>query len=288
MKVKIITKIIFRAAFIFCLCVLASGQIFGQSDCFDQNRGGGKTGDSNVGAVIGGAAGIPERRGFADTPNCNAAIGSLRSASLLIYGIELKPGNNSDDQTLVEWLKEIDKNPTWKNKFRSGFTAADGMNFLKERFATAGDTWLGLYLDKWMNDISGRAAAPAEKDYYVPRLKGKNETYASIFLAEKNKLNKNPAERKQMIDRAYQQAMGRNATEGDLNYWQKRDEIYREIIAASRAYLYSPGGAKDLKETVTRAYQTKYKGSPLVESRIAKLTADFTPAKMIYAEMIKK
>lgn len=286
MKNLTFTKYFFNAAFIFCLCVLAGGQIFAQSDCY-QNRGGGKT--AGGGVVIGGISGSDlERRGFIDRPDCNAAVGSLRSASLLIYGIELKKDDNSDDEILAGWLREMEKDTTWKNKYREGFSAADGMNFLKGRFSTVGDAWIGLHLDKWMNDIYGRAATQTEKDSYISRLKSKQETFTSIFLAEKNKLNKNSAERKAMIERAYKEAMGRTASEGDLSYWQKRDEIFKEIIAASRTYLYSPNGAGELKATVTRAYQAKYKGSPVVESRIAKLTADFTPAKMIYAEMIKK
>lgn len=280
------SKNIFRAAFIFCLCVLTSGQIFGQSDCYYGNRGGGKTGAFDFGTAIGGA-GKSERRGFADTPNCNAVVGSLRSAGLLIYGIELKPGDKSSDETIAAWLKEIGEKPAWRTKFNEGFTASDGMKFLKERLATVGDAWLEIFVGRVTDEIYGRLATKAEKDFYVPRLKEQKETYASIFLAEKNKLGKNSTERKAMIDRAYQTAMGRAAGENDLKYWQTRTEIYKEIIAASRDYLYSPNGASDLKATVTCAYQAKYKNSAVVESRVVKLTADFSKSKMIYVEMVK-
>lgn len=279
-KMNRLKKIVGGAAFaVFGLCVLATNPVFGQKQCYVRDTGG-------VQFQIEIAGAKPMK--FADTPDCKAAVGSLRSAGLLIYGIELKPNDKSDDQTILSWMNEIAEKPIWRTKFNEGFTAADGMNFLKERFAAAGDLWIGVFLDRVTGEIYGRPALKIEKDYYVPRLAGQKETYASIFLAEKNKLNKTAAERKQMIDRAYTETMGRSAAESELKYWQPRSEIYKEIIPAGREWLYSPGGAKDLRETVTRAYQVKYKNSPVVESRIVKLMADYTPAKLIYAEMIKK
>lgn len=288
-KMKKINKFknILRAVscLVFCLCIFSGAQIFGQRDCYAV-RNGSANNNLGGGIMIGGAT-QTQNIVFVETPNCKAVVGSLRSAGLLIYGIELKPGNKSDDETIMSWLREINQNPVWKAKYNEGFSAADGMNFLKERFKTIGDGWLEVFVGTITDQIYGRTATKEEKDFYVSRLKDQKETYASIFLAEKNKLNKNSTERAAMIERAYQNAMGRTASENDRKYWQPRSEIYKELVAASRDWLYSPNGANDLKETVTRAYQAKYKNSPVVETRIAKLTADFSKSKMIYAEMIK-
>lgn len=269
---------------VFCLCVLAATQAFGQREC--STIRGGNNNNVGGGITVGGISGTGTRV-FVETPNCKAVIGSLRSAGLLIYGIELKPNVKSDDDTIVTWLDEIRQNQNWNRKFNAGFTAADGMNFLKERFYTVGDGWLEVFVGTITDQIYGRIPTKTEKDLYIPRLKEQKETYASIFLAEKNKLSKNAAERKAMINRVYQKTMGKDATAAELQYWQPRSEIYREMIDTTRTYLYSPSGANDLKETVTRAYQTKYKNSPIVDSRIAKLTADYSKSKMIYVEMIK-
>lgn len=219
---------------------------------------------------------------------CGQTIGSLRSAGLLIYGAELKPNNSSDDNTIISWLEEAHQKREWNTKIsEGGFSAADGMNFLKERFATIGDAWLEVFVGSITDQIYGRMPTAAEKSFYVPRLKERKETFASIFLAEKNKLNKTAAERQAMINRVYQKTMGKDASSSELEYWQPRKEVYREMIDTTRTYLYTPSGANDLKATVTRAYQAKYKNSPLVDSRIAKLTADYTKSKLIYVEMIK-
>lgn len=274
-KINFLKNILGSASFLaFCLCAISIVSVFGQAVMPPRRE-------------INAACVRNSQLQFSDR-NCGQTIGSLRSAGLLIYGVELKPSDPADDYTLVSWLDEINQRREWSTKIQDGgFSAADGMNFLKERFKRVGDVWLEVFVGKITDEIYGRIPTQAEKDLYIPRLKDQKETYASMFLAEKNKLSKNSAERKAMINRVYQQTMGKDATAAELQYWQPRNEIHREIIDATRTYLYTPSGANDLKATVTRAYQAKYKNSPLVDSRIAKLTADYSKSKLIYVEMIK-
>lgn len=223
-----------------------------------------------------------------DTSRVEASPQYPNAVKIFTTAAALVMGGETPDYEIKDSVIAFARTSRYSEKFNEGIKLNDAINWFKDKLSyPSSEIRRKLVINNAFQEVYGRDSMPNELSAWDTEVMAQKATYASIVLAEKGKLNKNSVERKATIDRAYQKSMGRNAAAEDLQYWQPRPEHFRQIVEAARTYLYSPSGAKDLKETVTRAYQTKYKGSPLVDSRIAKLTTDFTTTKSIYVEMIK-
>lgn len=182
-----------------------------------------------------------------------------------------------------------DQTPKYKGKFDEGLKPSDAADWIKERILVPKENvkWRKEVTDRVFEEVYGREANIVETTLYSALMIDQKAWFTKMIVDERGKLKNDSTERKAMINRAYQKAMGRTASEEDLKYWMPRYDHFAQIVAAAREYLYSPNGAKDLRETVTRAYQSKYKNSLPETSQIVKLTADFSKLKLIYVEMIK-
>ena len=93
--------------------------------------------------------------------------------------------------------------------------------------------------------------------------------------------------RRNIIKNVYLTAMGRPAQASELDYWLPRKENFDQMIAASRTWLYSPSGAKDLRETIVRAYLAK-NDQPPTNAFIKNAIASLKPEKLIFKEIVQR
>lgn len=251
--------------FMFIFCGLQTADAFGQCSAPSTGSLGPKMPSMNV---------FGER--------CKTAIPQMKAASELLIGAE----QSADVYNLTTLLAK-DQRPQFKGKFDEGLTLSTALKWLKDYLAQENTSWLRKSaINNAMQNVYGRDAAPAELTFYDGKFKAKTETYTSIILSEGNKLNANAAERKAMIIRAYQRAMGRDAKTEELNYRQPHAGLYGDIILASRSYLYAPNGAKDLDETITRAYKAKGKNPP-TGTTLTKAINFYKLNKMIYTKILE-
>lgn len=135
-------------------------------------------------------------------------------------------------------------------------------------------------------NATGREANLIELSAYSIRLKKGEMDGKAVYLDAVSQMNKYPAERTAMINRAYQTAMGRDAKPDEIKYWQSRTESHLDMLAASRNWLWSPGGAQDLRETVNRALQKTFP-KRYTDAEINYIIEGVKAKKMIYSEIVK-
>ena len=125
---------------------------------------------------------------------------------------------------------------------------------------TSGTQFDDETIQPWKPDTSaspGEQMAAQERAFWEAKIQqDAATTYETILKSVTEEMNKNPLARRLMIQIAYAMAFGRMPTDGDMNYWQPRSENFRELVEASRNWLYSPNGAADLNAAVTSVLQT--------------------------------
>ena len=109
--------------------------------------------------------------------------------------------------------------------------------------------------------------------------------FQTIVLAEQKKLNADKVIRRLMISEAYKYTMGRNPTAAEFDYWMPKQEYFTQLVEASRAFLYSPNGAKDLAETVKRALNKNGNNPKPDIDQINKAITKYSQNKYIYDQM---
>lgn len=210
----------------------------------------------------------------------NSAFPAFRSASVIVLGDD---ASQSDAQT---WLAEIAK-PDY------GMTAdiADGIDFSEAvRFLKAyiahpeGAAARARAISNAYLEVYARPATAVEQAGRDAEVRAGKSWYATIVTAEIARESKDDSLRTALLNQAYNQAMGRNARPADLSYWMRRSEHARQIIEATRAFLYSSNGAADLAETVGRSLVAK--GKEASEANIKALMITCTADRAIYSEMI--
>lgn len=207
--------------------VLPAHQIFGQKKTFSTSP--------CVDIAADGAKNAKQFWANQDFQPCKEALGSLRAGSLFALGENLDDlkMKNSADYRLQNWLMKIGQSPTWNAKFNDGLSIKDATDWLVENelIKDHDDSWRAAFINGIFDRIYGKFPAKAESDAYVAQIKAHKAWYAPIFLAEKNKLNQDPAQREQMINRAFQKTLNRTATTDEIKYWKPRTEIYDDIVA---------------------------------------------------------
>jgi hypothetical protein len=133
-------------------------------------------------------------------------------------------------------------------------------------------------------DVYGFGASPKDVAFWNAEMLAGRGGYQYITFVERNKLNSDKVIRRLMITNAYKKAMGRVPSPGDYDYWQPRAETFKELVEAARSYLYSPGGAKDLSETVSRALEAKTGSKPSAE-QVKEGVIRYSQTRAIFDEM---
>lgn len=90
------------------------------------------------------------------------------------------------------------------------------------------------------------------------------------------------------ISAAYMTVFGRPATPAEMDYWQSRKPASQgELIDINIKWLISPSGAKDLSETVVRAYkEVNGSGNAPAADEQAKWEGRVKTSKWVYAELV--
>ena len=219
---------------------------------------------------------------------------ALRSAVVIVLG-DTAATNATCDQRKV-WVDAIIFGPgNMQAEWNEGLKFSDAVKALKMYLAQPNIGGVRVAtIDNAFLEVYGRPTTTVEMLEWEPQVKAQTAWYATIASAEIKKLNsnigtrRNTTGRRPMVDQAYKTSMGRIANDGESSYWLPRTEHYRLIVAASRSWLYSDGGTKDLISTIKLALATKNGAAPSeadVKAAIIKFKGN--AAKPIYAEMIK-
>lgn len=176
------------------------------------------------------------------------------------------------EQKIKDGLKLSDATNYWKCYLASGFTG-DGT-----RLKVIKRAYLKVY---------GAFPIIAENNYWIEQMKQKKAWYTQIIFTEQGKLYKDTNLHKKVIDHVYRDTMNRGADQKDLDYWLARDSDFEQMYVAARNFLYSNAGAKDLHDTVKRAYWVMNQKYP-TEQEITAWTEKFKPGRKIYLEMVGK
>jgi hypothetical protein len=191
------------------------------------------------------------------------------------------------EEEIGDWNKLMTNNYGMSQQVKEGLRFSDGVTFLKKYIAKPEGSLARAHLiSRAFYEVYGRPSSPTEQAYWDTQVKAQQSWYVPLVSKIREELNSKPPERRTVIHTVYYYAMGRYATDGDMNYWASRKEDYKQMLEANRAWLYSPNGAKDLVETVTRALQVK-NGKKPIDSEVKNAMAKFTEKKMIYQQMIK-
>lgn len=207
-----------------------------------------------------------------------------KAAKLL--GTGTKTAHSEDGQTYFIYALATDETPKYKGKFDAGLKLSEATNWVKDYVTSPKENvaWRKSIIEYAFRQVYGREPNAAELVLYNQLVIDQKAWFTKIVSDENGKLDKDAAAQKATISRAYQKAMGRDASEGEIAYWQPRKNNYSGILESARSYLYSEAGAKDLRETVTR-YRTKAGKSQLTEDELNKAIQYYKPNKLIYAEM---
>lgn len=170
-------------------------------------------------------------------------------------------------------------------RFYAGMTNDDAMAFFQKFLAKPdqGNRRLAVINDAF-KDVYSFEASPKDVAFWNAEMLAGRGGHHYITFVERSKLNADKVIRRLMIQAAYKKAMGRNPTPADFDYWQPRQEIFAEIVDAARAYLYSPGGAKDLAETVERALENRTGNKPTTQ-QISDAVIQYSKTRFIFDQM---
>lgn len=135
-------------------------------------------------------------------------------------------------------------------------------------------------IDRAFQTVYSWGVSPKDLAFYNAQKVG----YQGVIAAEQKKLNADKVIRRLVVAAAYKRAMGRNPTAAEFDYWQPKQEYYNQLVAASRAFLYAPNGAKDLTETVKRALADHGNDKPTIE-QINAAIVKYSQKKAIFDEM---
>ena len=203
-------------------------------------------------------------------------------------GSVLVLGRNPQGSETSQWIAMM-ASPEYgmSEQVAHGITFLDAAKFLKMLIAKpAGAAVRAEAIDNAYQEVYGRPSTAVEQAGWDAQVKASKAWFASIVVKESATLNASPAERKAMIDRAYQRAEGRAPYAGDAQFWGPKNQHFREIVEAERAWLYTDKGANELVAVAGRAWLALY-GSPPTDANTKAMLIKATPTKMVYAEMVK-
>lgn len=218
------------------------------------------------------------------SPLMQAAEKAIAGAYPIYYGVSY-PNNLGDTRFWV--IKMIEGG--FLNELFKGLKTIDAAAFIESYIKKPENANVRLALiNKAFQDVYGTTndASPKDVAFWNSQTSKMGNFYLDVISGEMKKLNDpgNKIVRRAMIMFAYKKMMGRNPTKEDIAYWETKTEIYKQIIAAGRNFLYAPNGSKDLAETVERALTEKMGAKPKV-SQINEAIIKYTKTKAIFAEM---
>jgi hypothetical protein len=215
--------------------------------------------------------------------NCLAAYYAFEAAGPLVIGQRISDGIRNN------WIIGLYQNLEYRQKFNDGLKLVGAMDWAKAEIAKnypISAQFRVIAINNAFREVYGRDPNPTEQATYDAKIKTQQAWYATIVNDQRDRLKENAFAKQGVIARAYKAVFGREPSYAESQYWQARSEHYRLIREANRNWLYSPNGAKDLVETVTRALRVNNGKSPN-DDEIKSAMAKFSNERKIYEEMIK-
>jgi hypothetical protein len=173
-----------------------------------------------------------------------AATAAMRSASVVVFGDTV--------QSPASWVSRyVSNNPARLQQVQAGeLSYTDAVNYLKMYHV---DTpFMFIALQRVMREVWGREPLGAEFQQYAPQFRTGQTWYIVLRTAEVQKLNDEYL-RRQVVERAYLDALGRVPSPTDLAYWMPRKATYRTIYDGNVSYMFHPAHADELRATAARA-----------------------------------
>lgn len=166
-----------------------------------------------------------------------------------------------------------------KLKFNDGVTYLKGYLASPERAQERQDT-----VDRAFREVWGRNSTPAELATHDAALRAKAVNYAQLLGKLRNDYLAASGAREAATGQAWQNCMGRAPTATETAQFKSQSLHYAQILLNCRAALYSPAGAKDLVETITRA-RTAANGKAPSDAEIKAAITQYGKTKAIFIEM---
>jgi hypothetical protein len=224
------------------------------------------------------------------SPQFKAAVSAFTSASATVLGrapksvgIEETDNNASEMLSWLSYMHSINM----QQQYQEGTKFSDAVTVLKNLLGQQPVLRQEVVNRAYM-EVYGSQPGQAQSNFWCQQLDQKTDWYITMVAKLNQELNSNkgPYDRRTIIRTVYAMVFGRDAREGDLNYWQPRTENYSQMLLANRNWLYSDAGNTDLRETVKTAFKVKMKKDPTPQE-ITDTANLFRPKKLIYIEMIK-
>lgn len=210
---------------------------------------------------------------------------ALVSAMSVVYGFPRK----FECKEFVTWA-DLAATPelNMASEYATGLNYVQAVKFLRYELAKSNNAANRVQVVRAaIATVYGREPTSQEMITLQQQIAANQTWFAAIVSAEAKKLNNDKALRRQMIDEAYMDAMGRKSSAADQASWINRPEHYRLLVDAARAWLYSPQGLEDLKQTIVRALAppSGRQARKLTAAEMDAAIAKFTPGKRIFTEM---
>ena len=213
-------------------------------------------------------------------PPCTQAKAMIESAAVLVMGEQVPAGSW---ETFANRMMDYGIVPAEKS--RQGIDLNDALGYFKHYVTVESPAQSYKLIDRAFLEVFGTLPVIAERDGWLEKVKARQAWYITIAGAEKGRLNGDAALRKKVIDRVYKAAMGRPADDTNYQHWLPRPEHYAQMLEASRKWLHSPAGEKDLRGAVRVALYPKLKREP-TPGEIDKGVEQVRPGRLIYREML--
>lgn len=213
-----------------------------------------------------------------NSPNMKAAKAAIDA------GLKDAFGRNAFPAEYPNWIKEMFKGGL-QDQFYKGLQPLQGVIFFNGYVSRPENAKMRqLVVENAFKDVYSYGASPKDIAYWNAELQKGGGVYSRIVRDESKKLNSDKVIRRLMIFTAYKKTMGRNPAPAEVDYWMPKTEHFKQLVDASRDYLYATNGSKDLAETVKRALIEKGNNNPSIE-QINNAIINYSSKKAIFSEM---
>lgn len=205
------------------------------------------------------------------------SLPNFQTASKLMFG------RDKTESQLSQYFNELF---AIKYGMKKVIALPEANTYLKEYIARPNNADLRReIIENFMWDARGRKPDKAEYEAYDVVLKLKKTNYAQELLNQSKYLKETKSEKNQMVNRAYQSALCRDASQNDLN--SSTSSLYVNEVDGLRKLLWSPSYTALRNETIKRWWQRKFKQNPTM-ANLQVAIERFEPVKAICSEMDKR